>query len=156
MKKETKKKETRYGAFWIGGYIVLILAVIAVVKFRLLQEGMYVAVLLVLLSALYLISLAVWAKELDYVIIRTYSAGVFAGFLKARRGPEVDLVDARRLWQWHGAATLSQMAVDGTSKPELCKFPCEVPTITLLGVIEIIPASGKAKESIRGVAIWRA
>ena len=35
----------------------------------------------------------------DYVIVRTYSAGVFAGTLVRREGKEVELKDARRLWQ---------------------------------------------------------
>ena len=33
-----------------------------------------------------------------YVIVRTYSAGVFAGKLVARNGREVKLKGARRLW----------------------------------------------------------
>jgi hypothetical protein len=33
-----------------------------------------------------------------YVIVRTYSAGVFAGNLQSRDGKEVVLTDARRLW----------------------------------------------------------
>ena len=35
-----------------------------------------------------------------YVIVRTYSAGVFAGTLKIKDGKEVELIDARRLWLW--------------------------------------------------------
>ena len=31
----------------------------------------------------------------DYVIVRTYSAGVFAGNLKSRNGKEVELENAR-------------------------------------------------------------
>lgn len=41
-----------------------------------------------------------------YVIVRTYSAGVFAGNLKSRNGKEVELTDARRIWRWAGAASL--------------------------------------------------
>lgn len=91
-----------------------------------------------------------------YVIVRTINAGVFAGDLVAARKDRVDLADARRLWYWDGAATLSQLAVDGTSKPETCKFPVAVPSITLLGVIEIIPTTDRAEASIRGVKIWSA
>lgn len=39
------------------------------------------------------------------VIIRTQSAGVFAGVLKSRKGSEVTLTDARRLWYWSGGLT---------------------------------------------------
>ena len=90
----------------------------------------------------------------NYVIIRTYSAGVFAGNLESRNGKEVVLKNARSIWYWDGAASLSQLAVDGTSKPLKCKFPCEVPEITLTEAIEIIPCSEKAEKSIKEVPIW--
>lgn len=51
------------------------------------------------------------------VIVRTYSAGVFAGELETKDGREVTLMNARRLWYWTGAASLSQLAQEGTSKP---------------------------------------
>lgn len=92
---------------------------------------------------------------LSYVIVRTQSAGVFAGYLKARDGSEVVLLNARRLWRWAGAASLSQLAVDGVSKPEECKFPVPVEEETLLGVIEILSVTEKAKTSIDGVEIWQ-
>ena len=91
----------------------------------------------------------------DYVIVRTYSAGVFMGHLHSRNGQEVVLHDASRLWYWSGAASLSQMAVEGVSNPSACKFPVAVPEVTLLQVIEIIPCSKKAVKSIKGVPIWK-
>ncbi|MFH1533506.1 MAG: hypothetical protein ABID64_01080, partial [Nitrospirota bacterium] len=93
-------------------------------------------------------------KKNEYVIVRTYSAGVFAGNIKSREGKEVELTNARRIWYWDGAASLSQLAVDGTSKPENCKFPVPVPTITLTEAIEIIPCSKKAEASIKAVPVW--
>ena len=89
------------------------------------------------------------------VIIRADRAGVFFGTLKEKNGNEVTLTDARRIWYWDGAASLSQLAVDGTSKPSRCKFTVTVPEMTVLGVIEIIPCSDKAIKSIEGVAEWR-
>jgi len=90
----------------------------------------------------------------EYVIIRTYSAGVHAGYLQSREGKEVVLRNARRIWYWEGAATLSQLAMEGTSKPDDCKFPCEVDSITLTEAIEVIPCTEKARESIQGVPVW--
>lgn len=95
-------------------------------------------------------------KGMEYVICRTYSAGVFAGYLEKREGQEVTLREARRLWQWYGAATLSQLAVDGVSKPDQCKFPTAVDKVELLQAIEIIPCTEKAQESISSVKIWSA
>jgi len=91
-----------------------------------------------------------------YVIVRTYSAGVHAGVLKSREGKEVVLTDARRIWYWDGAASLSQIAIDGTSKPEKCKFPGAVDEILLTEAIEIIPCTEKARLSIAGVPVWAA
>ncbi len=93
--------------------------------------------------------------KLRYVMVRTYSAGVFAGELVSRKGQEVVLKNARRIWYWKGAASLSQLAVDGTSDPSGCKFPCEVPSVELLNAIEIIPISAKARESIASVPVWK-
>lgn len=91
-----------------------------------------------------------------YVIVRADRAGVFAGILKEKDGNEVVLNDCRRLWYWDGAASISQLAIDGTSKPNNCKFTVTVDEIAILGVIEIIPCTAKAEASIRGVKEWTA
>jgi hypothetical protein len=87
-------------------------------------------------------------------IVRTESAGVFIGKVQSVIGSDVLVENARRLWRWSGAASLSQLAVDGTADPENCKFPIEVPEIFLMGAIEIIPVSEKAIASIAGVDVW--
>lgn len=92
---------------------------------------------------------------LKYVIVRTYSAGVFAGYLETRAGQEVVLRNARRLWYWSGAASLSQLANDGVAKPKECKFPAEVDRIELLQAIEILDVTKEAQKSIASVAIWK-
>jgi len=89
-----------------------------------------------------------------YVIVRTYSAGVFAGTLASRKGREVELTNARRIWYWDGAASLSQLAALGTSKPQNCKFPVPVGRVLLLEAIEILPATSVAQKSIEGVKPW--
>lgn len=57
--------------------------------------------------------------ENRYCIVRCENAGVFAGIVKERSGREVTLTDCRRLWYWEGAASCSQLAVDGTKKPRV-------------------------------------
>jgi len=94
-------------------------------------------------------------KDMKYVIARTYSAGVFAGYLESKKGQEVILRNARRLWYWDGAASLSQLAEEGVSKPQNCKFPCEVDKVELLQVVEILDVTEKAQKSINSVAIWK-
>jgi hypothetical protein len=88
-------------------------------------------------------------------MVRTYSAGVFAGTIKSRKGKEVVLKNARRIWYWIGAASLSQLATDGTSNPGGCKFPCEVAEVLLTEVIEIIRITARARKSIAEVPVWR-
>jgi hypothetical protein len=90
-----------------------------------------------------------------YVIVRTYSAGVFAGTIESRNGKEVVMRNARRLWYWDGASSLSQLAMEGVKKPENCKFPCEVARIELTEAIEIIDCTEEAKQSIAGVPVWK-
>jgi len=90
-----------------------------------------------------------------YFIVRTYSAGVFAGHIESRNGREVVMTNARRLWYWDGANSLSELAQEGTSKPENCKFPCAVDRVELLEAIEILTVTEKAMKSICGVKIWR-
>jgi len=89
-----------------------------------------------------------------YCMVRTYSAGVFAGTVVSRKGKEVLLKNARRIWYWAGAASLSQLATMGTTSPNQCKFPCAVASVLLTEAIEIIPITIKAKQSISEVPVW--
>lgn len=91
----------------------------------------------------------------EYVIVRTYSAGVFAGTLIKKEGNEVEMKDARRLWYWKGAASLSQLAEEGVKYPDECKFPQEVKQVILINVIEILKVSKVAEESIKSVPEWK-
>ena len=93
-------------------------------------------------------------SEERYVIVRTYSAGVFAGVLVSENGREVELRDARRLWHWSGAASLSQLAVDGVSKPQECKFPVPMPRHKVYEAIELIDCTDKARACIEAVPVW--
>lgn len=91
-----------------------------------------------------------------YVIVRSVNAGCFAGNLVSQEGEKVVLNDCRRLWYWKGAASLSQLAMEGTNAPNGCKFPCETQEHTVMQVIEIIPCTAKAEKSIRAVPVWEA
>ena len=91
---------------------------------------------------------------MKYVIVRTNRAGVFAGFLESRKGQETVMRDARRLWYWDGAASLSQMAMEGTKAPDACKFPVAVDRVELLDAVEILDVTAQARASIEGVKVW--
>lgn len=101
------------------------------------------------------VSLAQSTEGLPYVCIRTYSAGVHIGFLKSREGTEVVLINSRRVHYWDGAASLSQLALEGVNKPENCRISVVVPEITLTESVEIIPITNVAKENLDSVPVWR-
>jgi hypothetical protein len=77
------------------------------------------------------------------VLVRTYSAGVHIGTLKSREGKEVVLTNARRLWSWAGAFTLSAVCTKGVDRSN-SRISVSVPEITLLDAIEIIPVAETA------------
>jgi len=99
------------------------------------------------------------AKQKKFVIVRTCVMGVFAGFLEPESTETIKvLTDARRLWFWSGAASLSQLAVDGVKNPTQCKFPAAVPRVELTSPngFEVLDVTPAAKASIDGVPAWKA
>ena len=95
-------------------------------------------------------------KEGQKVIVRTYSAGVFYGTLVSREGKECILKDARQIWYWAGAASLSQLAQEGTKNPEKCKFPCPVDMVLLTETIEILSTTKASQKNLEEVPVWSA
>ena len=87
-------------------------------------------------------------------VIRSDRAGVFAAKLEAKEGTTVYLTDARRLWYWDGAASLSELSQKGVASPEKCKFPTKMKELLVEGVLEIIPLEPEAIASIEAVAVW--
>lgn len=83
-------------------------------------------------------------------IIRTYSAGVWFGEVAEKSGNEVIIKNARRMWYWHAAESisLSAVALYGINQDK-SKIVAAVPTVWL-EAIELIPASDKAITSIEG------
>ena len=93
------------------------------------------------------------------VVIRADRAGVFYGTL-AEIEPlgdkyQVELTDCRRLWYWSGAASLTQLAVEGVKNPSGCKFTISQQSIVVNGVIEIHGCTDEAISSIEKVAVWK-
>ena len=88
-------------------------------------------------------------------IVRADRAGVFFGEIISRNGSEVEMANVRRLWYWDGAASLSQLAMEGVKNPRDSKFTVIVNQMTILGVIEITPCTDEAVENIENVAVWK-
>jgi hypothetical protein len=91
---------------------------------------------------------------LPFVLVRGYGSGVQYGYLKSRKGCEVELVDARRIWSWNKATETSQIAVDGISKTE-SKVTVSVPEKSVLDVIEIFTITGNAIDNLKTQPIWK-
>ena len=89
------------------------------------------------------------------VIVRGDRSGVFFGTLVAKEGQEVKLENCRRLWYWDGAASLSQLAKEGVSRPDNCKFTVTVDEIIITDAIEIILCTDVAIRNIEGVSEWK-
>lgn len=89
-----------------------------------------------------------------YYIVRGDRSGVFAGEIIKRNGREVEMKNVRRLWYWDGACSLSELSINGTKKPDSCKFTIEVESIEILDVLEIIECTEKARKSIKEVKEW--
>ena len=80
------------------------------------------------------------------VIVRTYSAGVHFGTLAHHDGKEVTLTNARRIWYWEGAFTLSAVATKGVKNTSKISVP--VTEILLTEAIEIILCSEAAAANL--------
>ncbi len=105
------------------------------------------------------------APELDgleYKIFRTYSSGVFGGYLVSKENSvghyRCVIRKARRFHYWEGAASLSQLAEEGIkeTKKNNCRFAVELSNdLELPNVTEIIGVTAKAKANIDGVPVWK-
>lgn len=94
-----------------------------------------------------------------FVIVRSYGAGVFAGYLRDQKdapsGHTVILDKCIRLHQWTGCS-LSQVANDGIAPSSAeNRFSMETSGHEIMQVIEIIPATEKARVAIQSVKTWK-
>lgn len=91
-----------------------------------------------------------------YVIVRADRAGVFFGILVEKNGQEVTMKNVRKIHYWEGAAAVEQLALDGTSKPDSCRFTVSVPEMVIDGAVQVIPCTDKAIDSLKSVEEWKA
>ena len=89
----------------------------------------------------------------EYVIIRTYSAGVWFGKLDRKAGKEVILTEARRMWYWQckESISLSGIVAYGIDRNR-SRIAAPLDKVWL-EAIEILPIKGEAMESIKGAEI---
>jgi hypothetical protein len=104
-------------------------------------------------------SLGMDVEGLPFVIIRTAEAGVHVGFMVEEHPPvqggyPVTILDSRRIWEWQGANSLSQLAHDGSQKPEGCRITLPVIKNKIIA-IEIIYVTPEAKENLDSIPAWK-
>jgi len=90
-----------------------------------------------------------------YYIVRANGAGVLFGKIKSRAGDEVELEDVRKLWNWHGACAVEQLALEGVKKPRECQFTVTVPKMIIFNALQIIECSTDAIANIKAVPEWK-
>lgn len=83
-----------------------------------------------------------------YVLCRCYSAGVHTGELVSLNGDQAILRNSRRLWSWKCKQGIALSGVAQFGLASGCKVDTLNPEIALTGVIEIIPMTEAACESV--------
>jgi len=96
------------------------------------------------------------SKKTKRVVLTRSTAGIFVGNLENYENKEATLTDARRLWYWTGAASLSQLAQEGTSRPKDCKVPCAVDRVIITDVMEMLDVSDAAQKTLNKIPVWSA
>ncbi len=96
--------------------------------------------------------------EKKNVMIRTYSAGVHFGTLVHKEytlaGTIVILENARRIYSWEGANSLSDLSTVGSSQIDECKISIPVRDIELTS-IEIISMTDDAFDNLNQSNFWK-
>jgi hypothetical protein len=100
------------------------------------------------------------APKQEYVIARCRDAGVHAGYLVSTNKSHTVLRDARRIWYWTGAASLSEIAVYGLNpaKSSASKIAAPVKSVRLRDsdICELTVCTDEGRASVEGAATWRA
>lgn len=95
-------------------------------------------------------------EGLQYCMVRTYSAGVFCGWIDPTTTKEGrnTVKEAKRIHYWEKAASLSELAQRGTNAPSECRVPMPVSIVYLENIIEVIPMTEEAIKTIEAIPVW--
>lgn len=96
----------------------------------------------------------------QYVIARCSAAGVHAGIVKSTDASHTVLTGSRRIWQWNGAGSLSEIAVYGLNpaKSSGSKIGARVVELRLRDsdIAELIVCTPDGRKSVEEMPEWRA
>jgi hypothetical protein len=82
----------------------------------------------------------------EFVVVRTYSAGVHCGELVEFHGTNVVLANARRIWRWSKAFSLNEVANKGVGEDSRISEPTA--KVLLTQAIEVIVCTKKAQKNL--------
>lgn len=87
----------------------------------------------------------------QFVVVRSYAAGVHCGELISKRDSGgrmvVVLANARRLWRWRGANTLNEVATKGVAE-DYTRLSDPTPEVEVSDVLEIHAATPEARANL--------
>lgn len=88
------------------------------------------------------------------VIARIERAGVFHGTLDYIDSEIIRLKDARRIYRWEGALSVTDMAANGLTGGKISAPVSKVEFMTN-AVIELNECSDEASRSIEAIKVWK-
>lgn len=88
------------------------------------------------------------------VIVRGDRSGVFFGTLKSVNGQTVELTDFRKLHYWDGASAVEELSLNGTCRPNNCRFTVFVKNGIISDMIQLLECTEEASKSIEQVEEW--
>ena len=91
----------------------------------------------------------------SFYIVRAKDAGVFFGKIAEKGDHEVTMTEVRKVWYWDGACAVEQLAEEGTTNPNGCKFTVTVAEMVIADPIQIIPCTDRAHHSLSMVGVWK-
>lgn len=94
-----------------------------------------------------------------WYIIRANFAGVFLGKIEfLNENGTIGIKGIRRLYQWSGALDVTEIAKEGVSDPENCKFSVQLSEddiSVVTNLIEYHPVSEKALSILNSIEPWK-
>lgn len=82
-------------------------------------------------------------------------SGIFYGEVVKATKDETIVKNCRKIFFWTGAACIEQLAEEGTTRPNDCKFTMSVDEVVLFDATQIIPCKDMAINNIEEVSEWK-
>ena len=88
-----------------------------------------------------------------YCLIRGNSSGVMCGVVTEIDGTNVLLTNARKVWYWHGAKAVEQLAVSGCD--DMSHITVSVAEMIVTDAVQVIPMTDRARKTVEEAREWK-